>query len=195
MKALPPGAGTINVPPMFSEGFGTLIGPAAKTAGVAGWLRLRMIGPVVALIALALVTTALAGGPGTPKLKGAKHREGPYKRELSVAVQGPRDLYVKVKSTADFQQDATLSQRTLGQRQDYKIRWFRAGVNISDDVRSAGHDFTLSPDRPRIFRVRVAPRVTDPDSMCLFANVTVTNPATGRNGPFFAVNDADVCVP
>lgn len=150
----------------------------------------------VGLIAAALTALpAAAGGPGTPKLRGAKDREGPYKSELIVRAERPRNLFVKVKSTSAGQQDATLSEQTVGNDGDYKFRWFRGGEDISHDMQTSGHDFTLGPDAARLFRVRVKPQVADPRRVCLYTNVTVTTPPTGRNGPFFAINGRNACVP
>ena len=150
---------------------------------------------VAVIAAIVVALPAAAGGPGTPRLKGAKARQGPYRSEVSVHVESARSVFVKVKSTADFQQDATLSEQTVGDDADYNFKWFRRDLNISHDVQTSGFDFRLRAGAAKLFRVRVKPQVAGPDAVCLYGNVSVTNPTTGSNGPFFAINGQDACVP
>ena len=155
--------------------------------------RIYVLATALAAV-LALSAIALAhGGPGTPKPTGAKHKDGPYSKELNVGVHKPRNLYVKVKSTYDQPQDATITEQVAGHDEDYHVSWFKGKTDLSHDVQTSGYDFTLRPATPRLFRVRVKPLVDQPRKFCLYANPTVTVPSTGTFGPFFAINNNHAC--
>jgi hypothetical protein len=148
----------------------------------------RAILCLLALVGLAMAVPANAGGPGTPVLKGAKKKAGPYKRSLSVNVQERKNLFVKVKSTADSKQAATLFEGAIDMVDDFDIKWFKGKQDVTHDAQTSGHEFTLRPNRPKIFRVRVKPAVGNPGPMCLYAIVDVTDPVTDGVGPFFKIN-------
>jgi hypothetical protein len=154
----------------------------------------RAILCLLAFAGLVLAVPATAGGPGTPVLKGAKKKAGPYKRTLAVNVQERKNLFVKVKSTADFKQTATLSEGAAGMLGDFSAKWFKGKKDVSHDVQTSGHEFTLRPNRPKLFRVRVKPEVDNPGPLCLYSNVQVTEPTTGATGPFFKINGSP-CLP
>ena len=149
---------------------------------------------VVAAVAVAGPAVAPAGGPGTPKLRGAKHADGPFSRVVRVKVTKPRTLYVLVKSDYDQQQLATLTEGGDGPDPgDFDTKWLRGDEDITHDVQTSGYEFNLPPRGKKRFRVRVKPVVSDPGNYCLFGNVQVDEPTTGRDGPFFAINKRDVC--
>jgi hypothetical protein len=139
---------------------------------------------------------AIAGGPGTPKVTGAKQKDGPYALKQNVRIKRAKSLYVKVKSTHDQNQTATLAQNVVGPGDaDYQIDWFRGDEDISHDVQTSGYDFPLKPEKAKIFRVRVKPEADAPRKLCLYSNVQVDVPSTGTNGAFFAIKRKDVCEP
>jgi hypothetical protein len=149
----------------------------------------RAILCLLALVGLVLTVPANAGAPaGTPVLKGAKKKAGPYKRSLAVNVQERKNLFVKVKSRANSKQTATLLQGAVDMVKDFDIDWFKGKQDISHDVQTSGHEFMLRPNRPKIFRVRVTPVVGSPGPLCLYSNVQVTEPPTGTVGSFFKIN-------
>jgi hypothetical protein len=161
-------------------------------------MKVGILLSLVAAILVALAAPATAGGPGTPKLKGAKHKAGPYSGELRVRVKdSPRSVYVKVISTYSSSQDATITEGLVGNEQGFLVKWYRGSNDISHDVQTSGFDFKLKPDHPKLFRARVKPLSAQPGKVCLYSNVQVTVPSTGRNGPFFAINGPidQVCVP
>jgi len=154
--------------------------------------RTAVFSIVLILALLVGATVAIGGGPGTPRLTGAKKKSGPYEKELRVKVrQQGRSVFVRVKSTHDARQKATIEERFVGPgdpEADWQINWFRGDQDVSHDVQTSGYEFGLRPHRAKRFRVKVKPNVATPDPFCLFSNVQVDEPTTGRNGPFFAVN-------
>jgi hypothetical protein len=142
------------------------------------------------------VAPAVAGGPGTPKVTGAKHKDGPYALTTHVKLKRAKNVYVKVKSTHDQNQTATLTEGSVGPGDaDYQVKWFRGDEDISHDVQTSGYDFTLKPEKAKIFRVRVKPEADSPRKVCLFSNVQVDVPSTGTDGAFFAIKRKNVCEP
>jgi hypothetical protein len=148
---------------------------------------------LVLILALGVgATVAIGGGPGTPRLTGAKKKSGPYEKELRVKVrQQGRSVFVRVKSTHDARQKATIQEGLVGPgdpEADWQINWFRRDQDVSHDVQTSGYDFRLRPHKSKRFRVKLKPNVASPDPFCLYSNVQVDEPTTGRSGPFFAVN-------
>jgi hypothetical protein len=149
----------------------------------------RAILCLLALAGLFLAVPANAGGPaGTPVLKGAKKKAGPYKRTHSVKVQQRRNLYVKVKSTANSKQTATLYQGAVDMLGDYSVDWFKGKRDVTHDVQTSGYEFTLRQNRPRLFRAKLKPVVDNPGPLCLYSIVEVTEPPTATAGSFFKIN-------
>jgi hypothetical protein len=165
-------------------------------------MKLRAVFLLVVALALGLgATAAIGGGPGTPRLTGAKKKSGPYEKELHVKVRDKgRNVFVRVKSTYDARQQATIEERLIGPGDpegDWQINWFRGENDVSHDVQTSGYDFRLRPHRSKRFRVKLKPNVGGPDPFCLYSNVQVDEPTTGRNGPFFGVNGPvnELCAP
>jgi hypothetical protein len=155
-----------------------------------------IIACMAALGASLIAVPAIAGGPGTPKVTGAKQKDGPYSLKTNVKLKRAKNLYVKVKSTHDQNQTATISENRIGPGEtDYQVNWFRGDENISHDVQTSGYDFPLKPEKAKIFRVRVKPEADAPRKMCLYSNVQVDVPTTGINGAFFAIKRKNVCEP
>ena len=155
---------------------------------------------LVVVLALGLAAVA-SGGPGTPRLTGAKKKSGPYAKELRVKVlEEGRNVFVRVKSTHDKRQKAHMVEGIAGPGDpgsDWQINWFRGDQDVSHDMQTSGYDFRLRPHKSKRFRVRIEPNVGSPDPFCLFSNVQVDEPTTGRTGPFIAVNGPlnELCVP
>src|SRR5262245_13635184 len=90
---------------------------------------------LVAVLALGLrATVATGGGPGTPRLTGAKKKSGPYEKEPRVKVQDAgRNVLVRVKSTHGSRQKATIEEATVGTgdpEADWQTNWFRKDQDI-----------------------------------------------------------------
>ena len=157
---------------------------------------------LVLLLVLGLGTTvATGGGPGTPRLTGAKKKSGPYEPKLRVKVRSNgRNVFVRVKSTYDSRQKAHMVEGLSGPgdpEADWQINWFRGDEDVSHDMQTSGYDFRLRPHKSKRFRVRLKPNVGGADPFCLYSNVQVDEPTTGRSGPFIAVNGpiGELCVP
>jgi hypothetical protein len=152
-------------------------------------LRLLIAGALAGVIVLALVATAGAGTP-SPSVKIAKKAGGPYLEFAAVNVPDgeTRTRYVRVRSKHNANQTATL---TMGLASDggpeYTFKWFRGKTNITPDIGDDGYDFTLKPDKDRIFKVRIkAPEGAEP--ICMTAAVEV--PASSFGTATLIVNHA-----
>jgi hypothetical protein len=164
-------------------------------------MKLRVALLCLAIVLLTTAAAAVAGGPGTPVLKGAKKKSGPYSSELRVKVGDERrNVFVRVKSTHDATQTATLTEGRAGQgdpEADYHVDWFRGKKDVSHDMQTSGYEFTLKPNKPKLFRARLRAEANNPEDFCLYTNVQVDEPSTGTIGPLIAVNGPSdvVCVP
>jgi hypothetical protein len=120
---------------------------------------------------------------------------GPYADGLGVAIPdgATKTRHVRVRSTVEHNQAATLFEQRQGLGPNYRVRWFRGKTNISQSVRQGGHEFTLKPDKARRFRVKIkAPQAAEP--LCLIASVGVEPESVSGYGLFF-INDALCSVP
>jgi hypothetical protein len=164
-------------------------------------LRAALFSLVVVLALGFAGAVAIGGGPGTPRLTGAKKRSGPYEQQLRVKVRHKgRSVFVRVKSTHGSRQKATIVEQLAGPgdpQTEWQINWFRKDQDVSHDVQTAGYEFGLRPHKSKRFRVRIKPNVGGPDPFCLYSNVQVDEPTTGTDGPFIAVNGpiGELCAP
>jgi len=113
---------------------------------------------------------ALAGAFATPSSAGvdsfavkvAKERHGTYKKVLNApALEGKEDFYFRVKSTVNQQQQ--MAFRGSATTSEYKIRWYLGEENVTSGVSNTGHDFTLKPDKVKIFRLEAKPEAAGPE--------------------------------
>jgi hypothetical protein len=128
-------------------------------------------------------------------VKLAKKASGPYDDGLGVAIPDgvTKTRYVRVRSTVEHNQAATLFEERQGDGPSYRVRWFRGKTNISKSVRQGGHEFTLKPVKARRFRVTIkAPEAAQP--LCLFTIVGVQPEDVSGLGLSF-INNAGCAVP
>ena len=117
----------------------------------------------------ALAAPATAGA--TPKLKVAKHPDGPFEQVVArnVAIGEKRVFYFKAKSTDDQKADATFEE-PAGLGSDYSVKYKRNDTNITDDVQGSGYDFKLTPKAKR-FTVTIKATIAPPSPGCLYNQV------------------------
>jgi hypothetical protein len=145
------------------------------------------------LLTLAALTVGLlwAAGPAAagagPKVRVAKQKGGPYVPDrISVNVAKARDLYFRVTATADEPADATLMDQSGGIAvEDYNWTWFLGKENVDDDVQASAYEFRLKPGKPRLFRVRVKPKVPNPRAFCIHG---AAGTSVGTNHGQFEMN-------
>jgi hypothetical protein len=141
---------------------------------------------VVSLGAAVFAAAALAGTD--PKVKASKKKSGPYAAAfVPVKVSEPRNLYVKVISKAANAEEVLLYEQAGGYPEDYSIKWFKGKKDISHDVQTGVYEFTLRPDKPRLFRLRMKPDVPGkPRGVCI---TPVVDDGSGEvSGGQFGVN-------
>ena len=132
--------------------------------------------------------------PGDPKVQGAKSADGPFTAgDLEVDISHNRRLNVKVTSTEDSPEPWTLHEGMCCAAAEghYDISWFKGDEDISHDVQTSGHEFTLNPDKPRRFLIRVKPQVNDPHKACLWPEVDQGAPPV--DGVHFALKHLRAC--
>lgn len=158
---------------------------------------MRTLRRIACLTALALVvalpaTSALAAPAVTVKV--AKHKGGPFTEDVEqVNITAPKTLYFKALSNGGGQHDATLIHGSCcAGVHDFKVHYFRKHNNITSDVRGSGFDFPLAIGNPWTFRIRVEPKVANPDQYCLFPHVSIDASAVEFRG-YFAINSPGAC--
>ena len=138
--------------------------------------QLSVLGIVAGIVALSLVAPAAAGSPA-PKVEFAKKSAGPYSEYIKKNVPDgeTKPAYLRVRSKADANQPATLTDAYLVEPgPDYTVKWFQGKKNITSDMNDEGYEFTLKPDKDRIFKTKIkAPEGAQ--GICITASVEVPN--------------------
>jgi hypothetical protein len=149
--------------------------------------RSLALGTLACIALLALPGPVGAGISGPPKVRLATKPAGPFKpsQNLNLPDGESKVRYVKVLSTADHKQDATLTEVQISSGgPDYITRWFKGKRNITQAVSQGGFAFVLRQDAVRRFRVRIkAPVGADP--ICLIPSVDVQPDDVGSGATFF----------
>jgi hypothetical protein len=152
---------------------------------------------LLGLLALAIIPATASAAP-VLKLKAAKHKRGPYvnapgPNPVTANVNEPKNFWVKAFIVPHSSVEARLFEQVANQDQDYKFKWYKGQNDISHDVQTSGHLFTLRHDHPKRFRVRVRPQVPNPGPLCLFPYVSPEGSLTQYEA-FFAINGDNACV-
>ncbi|MEO8091491.1 MAG: hypothetical protein ABI726_02125 [bacterium] len=119
-------------------------------------LRFLPAALVLVLLALAVPAPALAG----VKVEVAKHKSGPWSPfglNVHIPTGDSKNLYIRIKNTSHHAhaKQVNLTERRSADGPDYQVSWFKGKRDISHDVQTSGHDFTLKHDRSKRFRLRV----------------------------------------
>jgi hypothetical protein len=145
------------------------------------------LGTLACVALLALAAPVGAGVSGPAKVRLATKPAGSYKPSLNLTLlEGESKVrYVKVHSTADHKQDATLTEVQISSGGPaYITRWFKGRRNITQAVGQGGFAFVLRQDAVKRFRVRIkAPVGADP--ICLIPSVDVQPDDVGSGATFF----------
>ncbi len=76
--------------------------------------------------------------------------------------------------------------------EDYKIRWFFGGREVTKRAQQSSYRFTLRPDQRRIFEGTVKGDSPDPGALCLAPRFTVRPDGYDVPGGVY-INDEGVC--
>ena len=117
-------------------------------------VRLAMIAALATGLVGTLATPVLAGD-ATPKLRVAKHADGPYREIVgkSLSPGAKHVFHFKAKSTNGEKSDASFSENQ-GLGNEYTVKYFRKDQNITEAVTTDVYEFTLTPKVKR-FKVIV----------------------------------------
>ena len=118
--------------------------------------RLLPAALVLVLLALAAPAPALGG----VRVEVAKHKSGPWSPgglNVHIPTGNSKNFYIRIKSTSHHAQakQVNLSERRSVDGPDYQVSWFKGKQDISSEVQTSGHDFTLKHDQTKRFRLRV----------------------------------------
>ena len=122
------------------------------------------VGAVVALMAIG-APSASAGLTGI-SVKVAKQKDGDYKTYLGnvgVPANGERNLWFRIKAAASNEEQRELrftDDGSSSELENFKVKWFKHGENVSAAVRTEGQPFKVDPGEKKYFNASITR--TDP---------------------------------
>ncbi len=113
---------------------------------------------IVALVALATASLALAGDPVETQV--AKSKDGPYgsTSRTNAPPGSKRTIYLRSTNNIGSAQDVVLRQDAVAtvSHPNIKVRWYDGNDDITAEVKSdAGYEFPLADDESERFRLKV----------------------------------------
>jgi len=132
---------------------------------------------------------ALAKAPPTIRIRVSTSKAGPFKKfvQASMGQGARRTIHWRVTNTGG--QDSSVRLDDDGTfYDDFKVRWFRGDLDISDDVKGfEGFSFTSKPGKARLFSMRVRRTPISGAGACMRGRV-VTEPAMNTDRAVLGIN-------
>ena len=133
----------------------------------------RVVLAVVAAVALMAIgaPSASAGLTGI-SVKVAKQKDGEYQNYLgnvNVPANGERNLWFRIRAAASNEEQRSLrfgDDGSCSELENFKVKWFKHGDNVSSDVRTEGHPFKIAPGE-RSSSTRRITRTDPGEGFCL----------------------------